>query len=161
MIYDVHVTAYGKSYGYDIPKESMFNNTSDAEVFVHNPEQNELPDPFSFKASCTRNQLNVAVSDAENTEYYLLRYKGPLNLGVSQDDEGTTVLAHAGLNQIKIETPKGSSTGEDQGLYLVEVVSVNKNNISPDFNSAWIRNAHYSQAVFSKESLSRRNIFNL
>lgn len=129
--YKVNVSAVGKSYGWPVNTQSMSNTIPSDSVVVVEEISNNHPGPFTFKALSVTNELIVNISSGNDTEYYIVRYKGPFN-EYGHNSPEKYVVAYAGVNRIPVPKPNGVSI--DAGVYLVDVVPANKNNVPPDAN---------------------------
>lgn len=135
--FQVKVTAHGNSYGTDVETQSAYNRSNVPIAEVLNPvdkDTDELVDPakFSFSIEGLQNSMYVKIQETLNAEYYLIRYKGPLNY---PENTEKTVLAQAGLNIIEDLYPPYEERLDDDtikpGVYEVEVVAVNRKNVAP------------------------------
>ena len=143
--YTVNVRAYGISQGtYGSVKlytESTSNWNSRSKAEVKNPDVAQLagkPGPFSYGVSSTIDEIRVNISDSENTEYFLIKYRGPLTSEYDPDlDDGSsrvdseTIVGRHGMNKISVMRPNDRDI--EGGVYYVDVVPVNRNNMSEQF----------------------------
>lgn len=125
--YKVTVFAHGVNYGQPSKTPSGSNFALEAEIRVIDATA-ENPSPnFNFSAqNLYRNMLHVRIPDWPNTEYFIIRCKGPFNYGMgSQVKE---VRGHAGLNIVDFDHPyMGIDEAREPGVYEVQVFAVNKN----------------------------------
>jgi hypothetical protein len=125
--YSVVVFAHGVKYGVEVATRSFANGQPDSRATVTGATA-ELPTAnFTFSAmSLYRGMIHVRISEIPNTEYFLIRCRGPLNY--PDRAQVREVRGHAGLNLVEIDQPYANlSEANEPGVYLVEVFSVNKN----------------------------------
>ena len=123
--YDVTVTAIGSYYGVDVSKESSSNGTQSTRVFVRDAEPGFAPGAFRYSASGQVNSIDLRIEDSQNTEYYVIRCRGPLNYTHDSDVPEYTVVGKAGYNTIPVGNP--GEISDETGVYRIQVVAENSN----------------------------------
>ncbi|MBP7735740.1 MAG: hypothetical protein KA369_07190 [Spirochaetes bacterium] len=141
--YVVNVTALGTINGVPVYTASMNNKKEEAFAHVYAVEyQSDSQNctapggrhGFTFSAAgLADNWIYVRVADAEYTEYFIIKVKGPYNYshnGYEPPLKEDTVpvkdfIGHRGLNRIQMTNPPGE-IGEP-GVYKVEVYALNNN----------------------------------
>ncbi|MFC1671422.1 hypothetical protein ACFL20_13595, partial [Spirochaetota bacterium] len=120
--YKVDVTAWGSYYSQPVETVSSSNN-----VIAQVKEAQVTPGPFTFSAVTAQNLINLRIQDSEHAEYYRLVIIGPQNSNYSGSARELDLIAHSGLNSIKIQSP--TEEIKEGGLYLIQVYAINNKSI--------------------------------
>lgn len=119
--YVVEVHAYGELHGTQV---SVDSSSGKQVAYVTSAETQ--PGPFEFGAGGDVNQINVRLAPAEDAEYYMLRYTGPLNY--EGDSETIEVIAYPGYNRLEPTRPAFETLEArdfETGVYSVEAFAFN------------------------------------
>lgn len=144
--YVVNVTALGTVSGVPVYTASMNNKKEEARAYVyavaHHDDPYNCTAPggrlgFTFSAAgLADNWIYVRVADAEYTEYFIIKVKGPYNYShngyeppLKEDNVPVKeFIGHRGLNRIQMPNPPGQI--REPGVYGVEVFAVNDNSVA-------------------------------